>query len=77
MQIKLVILTICASLAAIGLAAPSPQGDPNANGLDLNIPSDGQISPGTDDLSLPGGLDESTEISALSNPDNEPMAILA
>ncbi|CEG82887.1 hypothetical protein RMATCC62417_16880 [Rhizopus microsporus] len=75
MQIKLVILTICASLAAIGFAAPSPQSDPNANGLDLAIPSDGQTSPGVDDR-LPGGPDESTEIPALSNSDNESMAIL-
>ncbi|CEG64246.1 hypothetical protein RMATCC62417_01255 [Rhizopus microsporus] len=42
MQIKFVILTICASLAAIGFATPSPQAD----GLDSITLSDEQTPPG-------------------------------
>jgi hypothetical protein len=71
MQIKLVILTICASLAAIGYATPSPQGDPNADELDISIPNDEQTTPGIDDLGLIGGPDESTEVTALDNLDDE------
>ncbi|CEG79011.1 hypothetical protein RMATCC62417_13533 [Rhizopus microsporus] len=50
MQIKLVILTICASLIAIGFADPPPI--PSEDGpLDALIPGDGHTS-GTDDLGL-------------------------
>ncbi|CEG84772.1 hypothetical protein RMATCC62417_18529 [Rhizopus microsporus] len=76
MQIKLVILTICASLAVIGFATPFPQGDPNANGSDSVIPVGEQIPPGFDDLGLPGGPDESTEDSTLGNLDDELMEAL-
>ncbi|ORE01249.1 hypothetical protein BCV72DRAFT_339559 [Rhizopus microsporus var. microsporus] len=50
MQIKLVILTICASLAAVGFAAPPPPGGPNF--LDALIPG-GDPPSGTNDPSLP------------------------
>ncbi|CEG79346.1 hypothetical protein RMATCC62417_13830 [Rhizopus microsporus] len=52
MQIKLVILTICASLVAIGFAAPSPQagGAPSPGGQDLQAvdPNDSIADPNAD-----------------------------
>ncbi|RCH78221.1 hypothetical protein CU097_001387 [Rhizopus azygosporus] len=67
MQIKLVILTICASLAAIGFATPSPQAD----GLDSITLSDEQTPPGfaIDDLDSLGGIDEDIGDPILGNLD--------
>ncbi|CEI92855.1 hypothetical protein RMCBS344292_07104 [Rhizopus microsporus] len=67
MQIKLVILTICASLAAIGFATPSPQAD----GLDSNTLSDEQTPPGSeiDGLDPLGILDGGIEDPILGNLD--------
>ncbi|PHZ13428.1 uncharacterized protein RHIMIDRAFT_279356 [Rhizopus microsporus ATCC 52813] len=50
MQIKLVILTICASLVAIGFAAPSPQADaapPGDDNLQAFDTSDATADPNT------------------------------
>ncbi|CEG64528.1 hypothetical protein RMATCC62417_01483 [Rhizopus microsporus] len=76
MQIKLVLLTICASLVAIGFATPSPQDSSSGDELDFGIPNDEQPPPGIDNLSLTGGSDESDEVAILGDPDNEPMAVL-
>ncbi|RCI00959.1 hypothetical protein CU097_008974 [Rhizopus azygosporus] len=75
MQIKLVLLTICASLVAIGFATPSPQGSRSGGELGFGIPNDEQ-SPGIDNLSLTGGSGESDEVMSLGDPDNESMAVL-